>query len=560
MSTSTSRVNIDFVTQYVGRGNVQNAQKDILGLGSAAKKLAGLFAIGSVVAFGKASVTAFTEADQAFKVLGNTLSNLGLESQSVGIKDYIDKLALATGTVKESLIPALSTLASYTHDVGKAQELLNLGMDISAGTGKDLSTVTLALGKAFGGQYTALGKLGAGLSAAELKSKDFAATQAILTATWGGSAAVAADTYAGRISRLGVAFTQMKENIGQGLVSGFEGANTSAESFAKTLENISNAGTVIGATFGGAFKVISDGIHVLTSIPFVGKWLKQIGGGLDTILGVTRSVTAAHDALLRSNDAAQVKALKDAAAQKKIRTDAIAAQKKADAATLATSNAKLKAERDALNLKLAGSTIDMQNIEIQAALQRGQTSPVTDVLLLQRAVLNGNADQADILAQKVLTANGLVMDVNGNISSLATAKDPFKDWPSASQAAIDEIKAIEAEYAKLQSKTITVNVNSLYNGTAAPSGGGFSNSPSTIAPPPSGGNYGGGAQPMVPVPNFATPPAGSVPGGGAQPMVTVVLNGAVVANAITSAQVDASASGIPSSFLRSGLGTPLYPW
>ena len=560
MSTSTSRVNIDFVTQYVGRGNVQNAQKDILGLGSAAKKLAGLFAIGSVVAFGKASVTAFTEADQAFKILGNTLSNLGLESQSVGIKDYIDKLALATGTVKESLIPALSTLASYTHDVGKAQELLNLGMDISAGTGKDLSTVTLALGKAFGGQYTALGKLGAGLSAAELKSKDFAATQAILTATWGGSAAVAADTYAGRISRLGVAFTQMKENIGQGLVSGFEGANTSAESFAKTLENISNAGTVIGATFGGAFKVISDGIHVLTSIPFVGKWLKQIGGGLDTILGVTRSVTAAHDALLRSNDAAQVKALKDAAAQKKIRTDAIAAQKKADAATLATSNAKLKAERDALNLKLAGSTIDMQNIEIQAALQRGQTSPVTDVLLLQRAVLNGNADQADILAQKVLTANGLVMDVNGNISSLATAKDPFKDWPSASQAAIDEIKAIEAEYAKLQSKTITVNVNSLYNGTAAPSGGGFSNSPSTIAPPPSGGNYGGGAQPMVPVPNFATPPAGSVPGGGAQPMVTVVLNGAVVANAITSAQVDASASGIPSSFLRSGLGTPLYPW
>ena len=558
MSTSTSRVNIDFVTQYVGRANVQNAQKDILGLGSAAKKLAGLFAIGSVVAFGKASVTAFVEADQAFKVLGNTLSNLGLESQSVGIKDYIDKLALATGTVKESLIPALSTLASYTHDVGKAQELLNLGMDISAGTGKDLSTVTLALGKAFGGQYTALSKLGAGLSAAELKSKDFAATQAILTATWGGSAAVAADTYAGRISRLGVAFTQMKENLGQGLVSGFEGANTSATNFQHTLENISNAGTVIGAIFGGAFKVISDGIHVLTSIPFVGKFLKQIGGGLDTILGVTRSVTAAHDALLRSNDAAQVKALKDAAAQKKIRTDAIAAQKKADAATLATSNAKLKAERDALNLKLAGSTIDMQNIEIQAALQRGQNQNVTDVLLLQRAVLNGNADQAEILAQKVLTANGLVMDVGGNISNLATAKDPFKDWPATSSKALTDIASIQLALANLVAKPYIIQV--MYSGALV---GGSSVSLGV------GGDQGAGSKTdttgsgiTIPTPSVTSvnPNTGTDSNGNKPVIVHVQLGTQAVANAVTSVQVNDSASGIPSSFQRSGLGSPMLPW
>ena len=554
----TKAINVDIITTYKGADQLNRAHKDILGLGSAAKKLVGLFAIGSVVAFGKASVTAFTEADQAFKVLGNTLSNLGLESQSVGIKDYIDKLALATGTVKESLIPALSTLASYTHDVGKAQELLNLGMDISAGTGKDLSTVTLALGKAFGGQYTALSKLGAGLSATELKSKDFATTQAILTATWGGSAAAAADTYAGRISRLGVAFTQMKENIGQGLVSGFEGANTSAESFAKTLENISNAGTVIGAIFGGAFKVISDGIHVLTSIPFVGKFLKQIGGGLDTILGVTRSVTAAHDALLRSNDAAQVKALKDAAAQKKIRTDAIAAQKKADAATLATSNAKLKAERDALNLKLAGSTIDMQNIEIQAALQRGQNQNVTDVLLLQRAVLNGNADQAEILAQKVLTANGLVMDVGGNISNLATAKDPFKDWPATSSKALTDIASIQLALANLVAKPYIIQV--MYSGALV---GGSSVSLGV------GGDQGAGSKTdttgsgiTIPTPSVTSvnPNTGTDSNGNKPVIVHVQLGTQAVANAVTSVQVNDSASGIPSSFQRSGLGSPMLPW
>jgi hypothetical protein len=123
---------------------------------------------------------------------------------------------------------------------------------------------------------------------------------------------------------------------------------------------------------------------------------------------------------------------------------------------------KLALERANLSLKLAGSTLDMQNIEIQAALQRGQTAEVNNVLLLQRAILNDNADQANILAREVLAANGLVMDVNGNISSLAKAKDPFADWPAASKAAMEQLLKIQAELAKIQSKTITVTVNTVY--------------------------------------------------------------------------------------------------
>jgi len=113
-------------------------------------------------------------------------------------------------------------------------------------------------------------------------------------------------------------------------------------------------------------------------------------------------------------------------------------------ALTAQAQAKLKAERDTLNLKLAGSTTDMQNIEIQAALQKGQTQQVTDVLLLQRAILNQNADQAEILAQNVLRANGLVMDVSGNISAIGTASNPFADWPTLAQTALDQIKLMLA--------------------------------------------------------------------------------------------------------------------
>jgi hypothetical protein len=111
----------------------------------------------------------------------------------------------------------------------------------------------------------------------------------------------------------------------------------------------------------------------------------------------------------------------------------------------------------------------MQNIEIQAALQRGQTAEVNNVLLLQRALINGNADQASLLAQEVLKANGLVMDVDGNISALSKAKNPFADWPTASAAAVAQLKAIQDALNALKDKTITVTVKTVNAATGATS-------------------------------------------------------------------------------------------
>jgi hypothetical protein len=152
--------------------------------------------------------------------------------------------------------------------------------------------------------------------------------------------------------------------------------------------------------------------------------------------------------------------------QTKLTATEIARQKAAQATAKAKADSLAK-DRAALSLSLAGSTADMQNIEIQAALQRGQTEQVNNVLLLQRALLNGNADEANILAQKVLTANGLVMDVNGNITALAGAKDPFKDWPTAAQSAIDQLKKVADYLAAIKDKTITITVNTVTTSTGA---------------------------------------------------------------------------------------------
>jgi hypothetical protein len=165
-----------------------------------------------------------------------------------------------------------------------------------------------------------------------------------------------------------------------------------------------------------------------------------------------------------------------------------AAKAKADALALANAKAltkaaqdKLKAERDSLNLKLAGSTVDQQNIEIQAALQRGQTKEVTDVLLLQRAIINQNADQAEVLAQNVLKANGLVMDVKGNIAALGTAVDPFKDWPTMAQSALAQVALMLAQ---LTAKAVPINVGS---GSSASMGSTASYNPGNYLGLPDGG-------------------------------------------------------------------------
>ena len=122
------------------------------------------------------------------------------------------------GAIDDELRPALQRLALSTGDVKKAQDLLKIAMDISTATGKPLEAVANSLGKAYDGNTTALGRLGIGLSAAELKTMSFTDVQGRLTDLFGGAAAANADTYAGRIARMQIAFDEAKETIGFALL------------------------------------------------------------------------------------------------------------------------------------------------------------------------------------------------------------------------------------------------------------------------------------------------------------------------------------------------------
>jgi hypothetical protein len=140
------------------------------------------------------------------------------QAQIAATENSILQMSLATGVADDSLRPALSRLARSTGDITNAQNLLSTALDISTATGKPLESVANALGKAYDGNTTSLGKLGIGLSAAELKTMSFTDVQNRLTELFGGAAAANAETYAGRLARVQVALDEAKETLGTALL------------------------------------------------------------------------------------------------------------------------------------------------------------------------------------------------------------------------------------------------------------------------------------------------------------------------------------------------------
>jgi hypothetical protein len=183
---------------------------------AAAAAAAGAYAVKLAVDGVKAAIE-----DEAAQIrLATALKNAtgATDEMIASVEKQILKTSLATGVADEKLRPALQRLSLSTNDVTKAQDLLNLALDISQATGKGLDSVANALGKAYDGNTAALGKLGVGLSAAELKAMSFTDVQTKLSDLFGGAAAANSETFAGRLEILKVTFDEAKESIGARLL------------------------------------------------------------------------------------------------------------------------------------------------------------------------------------------------------------------------------------------------------------------------------------------------------------------------------------------------------
>jgi hypothetical protein len=174
----------------------------------------------AAIAIGIEGVKAAIADEKAQTQLALALENAtgATQAQIKATEDSILQMSLATGVADDELRPALGRLVRSTGDITKAQDLLSTALDVSAATGKPVEAIANSLAKAYDGNTAALGKLGVGLSSAELKTMSFEQVQGRLTELFGGAAAANADTYAGQIARVQVAFDEAKETLGTALL------------------------------------------------------------------------------------------------------------------------------------------------------------------------------------------------------------------------------------------------------------------------------------------------------------------------------------------------------
>ena len=358
---------INIAAEYTGNKAFKQADTAVTKLNKSVKSLASTFGIAfgttAVVAFAKASVRAFIQDDNAARSLGVTLKNLGLETGNTSkyVNEMISNLEKQTGVLDDDLRPAMDRLLRATGSVSKATTLLGLALDISAGTGKDLTTVSQGLQKAFLGNNASLGRLGVGLSKAELASSSFEEIQLRLSELFAGQASSAAESYAGQLNKLTIAGNNAKEVIGKGIIQAltessgsFNNATTDIEKYAEAISNLI-------VDFGRFFRLsnaVPSIFELLTDPVSAIKNFDKVADEIDAQI-------AKQNALAMGKNPIQSGSY--LSTQKKI-TTLTKEQSKAQAKILADKRLTLAIDKANLALAKGNDVFDMDKIQINAAL------------------------------------------------------------------------------------------------------------------------------------------------------------------------------------------------
>jgi hypothetical protein len=353
------------------------------------------FGTAAVLAYGRAAAKAFAEDDKAATSLATTLKNLNLAyGSNIGtVNGYISRLEQQTGVLDDELRPAMDRLLRATGDVTKSQELLGLALDIAAGTGKSVTQVSQSLQKAYLGQNQALGRLGVGLSKAELESSSFEQIQDRLNVLFAGQATAAADSYAGSLGRLAVASNNAKETIGKGLFDALKtvSGSTSTDDFIAKIDAAANSiSNFLRET--AKFIAITKDIFKFELFATDPNAFKGMG---NVSLSKSSQDTQKADAIAKKNATAITKLTKEQAAnQAKILRDK-----------------KLQAAIDKANLALnKGSELfDMDKIQIAAALtnqaeQLGKATSSAQVLQVANDIARLNVKKSILALEDAIAS------------------------------------------------------------------------------------------------------------------------------------------------------------
>ena len=237
---------IPLITEFKDTG-IKQAMKEFKALGTAGEKaqfairkaaVPAAAALAGVVTVITGAVSAAIEDQAAQASLARQIkaSTKATDAQIASVEKYISSLGASVAISDDQARPAFQALIVATKDLTKAQDLLNIAIDVSAATSTDLTTVSDALAKAYAGNMRGLQALSPEIKAMVKDGASLEEVLAVLTENFGGAGVAAANTAAGGMKKLGIAFNETKESIGMAFLPILEKLQPVIEKFSAWAE------------------------------------------------------------------------------------------------------------------------------------------------------------------------------------------------------------------------------------------------------------------------------------------------------------------------------------
>jgi tellurite resistance protein len=458
MALSKSVV-ITFLTKFDKKG-LKRAEKELKGLDktiavtkanlSIWAKTAGVAAVYGLYRFAKSSITAALAQEKLDKSLQLTLKSIGKGGLAKETSFFIQQLQSATNVGEGELVPALQSLIAQTGNLEQSQYLLKTALDVSAGTGKDLTEVIDAISKAAVGNYKSIGTLGVGFTAAQAKAMGFVGTMKSLD-KFTGAAEAQTQTFGGELKAFKISAGEATETLGKGFLDAYAvvaAGRPLIKDLGSDLEDVAGQFSDITVGFAAIFKEKGLGGYVdLLKIGF-----ENLVGSYSTLQEIEKSGKRARYSEKETANQRENR-LKDTKKDLTYQDILLEIQK-----NIAKNSKILTKEQQAQN-QLAKqkaqieSIFDIEKINLQAALTRKLS--VEDQARVQILLkLKEGTKEATDEAQKYLDVLTIIAD--GKIST-EEIEMLAKKWKMTTPEVLLYLKALFDSNAELQKMLALLN-------------------------------------------------------------------------------------------------------
>jgi hypothetical protein len=428
------------IATVLDAAGLNKADKSVKGFDKTVKKLGKTLGVtlsaAAIVNFGKKAAQAFIQDQKEAARLTQVVKNLGLELSAPAINQYIEGLSKASGVTDSQLRPAFQALLTTTGSVTASQKALQQAIDVSVGSGVELTTVAQDLANAYVGNTKGLKKYNLGLTQAQLKAASFTDISKKLNEQFAGANAAYLDTYAGKLQKLSTAASEAQEQIG-GAVIDLAMAVTGASDVEQLIRQIGAATDFAVARIDNFI----EGFKILKVLAAGGFLTKDIGAELQKIQVEEFNRRLKRDYMKVWNNT-NLPMSPQALAQQKA-SEAAARKRAQEIAKVTTKNtAELKKQNA---LKKAGTVFDLEQIQLIAALKGKLSDEDRKRIEAQLALLNNNDALATKLTREILMAQ----DATGNLYRYfltigdTKVKNPFEyldKWLEDFQAKLNALK------------------------------------------------------------------------------------------------------------------------